>query len=97
MKNRLLAAGLLLLLATGCVHPEPSSTMTIVRDCTGTYLRLDGKDYHVCNTEKTGIYPPGARVNASIKKISTCSALSDEPVCKLYHANEGWVWVSSIR
>lgn len=38
---------------------KTKDSMVIVRDCTGTYLRYQKKDYHVCNPEKLQIYPDG--------------------------------------
>ena len=95
MKRLLLLACASLIFS--CTHKDPVDKMTLVRDCTGTYLRMGGKDYHVCNTETTDLYPDGTAVTAAIKRISSCTALSDGPDCKMYHANEGWIWVSSIR
>ena len=59
---------------------------TIIRDCTGTYLRLDGKDYHVCNTEKTDSFSSGTIVTASFKKIDACTGTaSGTMVCEMLH------------
>lgn len=43
---------LILSLIVASCEKEPNGTMTVVLDCTGTYLRQDGKDNHVCNIEK---------------------------------------------
>lgn len=77
---------------------QDAEKMTVVRDCTGTYLRHEGKDYLVCNLEKLAPYEDGAFVMANFRKISEC----DEPnndvvVCYMYHPNEGWINVEYVR
>ena len=72
--------------------------MTVIRDCTGTYLRLDGKDYHVCNLEKVSSYPNGTNVVVTFKKIKDCTGLANDAiVCQMLHANEGWIEVEKIK
>ncbi|RYD55759.1 MAG: hypothetical protein EOP56_14445 [Sphingobacteriales bacterium] len=66
---------------------------TIVKDCTGTYLRLNGKDYHVCNKDMIAQYPDGTKITATFKTINTCKASENETICMMYHENEGWVEV----
>ncbi|MFA6150812.1 MAG: hypothetical protein WC716_05795 [Chitinophagaceae bacterium] len=72
--------------------------VTFVKDCTGSYLRIDGKDYHVCNIEKTNSFANGAIVTTSYKKISKCTGSgADQIACMMLHENEGWIEVMSIR
>jgi len=73
--------------------------MTVERDCTGTYLRLNGKDYHVCNLEKVSEFPDGVSVKAAFERIDICtgSAMDDAIVCDMLHQNEGWIEVKNIR
>ena len=71
--------------------------MTVIVDCTGTYLRLDGKDYQVCNTEKLGGFQNFEIVKADFKKIKNCNgSAADDIVCMMAHQNEGWIEVKSI-
>ena len=70
----------------------------VVRDCTGTYLRFNEKDYQVCNLEKVASYSNGANVTATFKKIEECNgSANDVIVCAMYHPNEGWIEVESIE
>lgn len=86
---------LFILFACNKVNNE---TMVVIRDCTGTYLRLDGKDYHVCNPKKISAFVSGTEVKATFKKIKDCK---DEPkqhhVCFMLHENEGWITVEKIK
>ena len=75
---------------------EKHETMTIVRDCTGTYLRLNEKDYQVCNHEKLSSFVDGTKVKAIFKKVKECKN-KDVAVCMLLHYNEGWIHVRKIK
>ena len=77
---------------------ELNQKVTVIRDCTGTYLRLDGKDHQVCNLEKVASFSDGATARATFRKISECNGLAgDTFVCKMLHPNEGWIEVSKIE
>lgn len=58
-----------------------------IKDCTGSYLRMDGNDYKICNTQNTESYEHNDVVYASIRKIKECRNSSpDVMTCKMYHA-----------
>jgi hypothetical protein len=71
MKKLICIVSALILMAFSC-RKEPEQ-MTVLRDCTGVYLRLDNKDYHVCNPEKVSSFPDGAVVTASFKRVNECN------------------------
>jgi len=74
-----------------------TKTTTVVRDCTGIYLRMDGKDYRVCNTEKVDQLANGTVVSASFNKLKQCNGTArDAIVCMMYHENAGWIEVTKI-
>lgn len=70
--------------------------MTVIKDCTGSYLRFNDKDYHICNIEIVENYNDGTEVNASFKNIDDCPD-NAEIVCEMLHNNEGWVEVTKIK
>jgi len=70
--------------------------MTIIKDCTGSYLRLNNKDYHICNIEVTESFDSGTEVEASFKKIGDCQT-NPPTECEMLHKNEGWINVSKIE
>lgn len=79
---------------SGC--KKDTTGMTVVKDCTGTYLRRDSKDYQVCNTEKTEAFANGATVEAAFEKTGSCPA--DTGVsCMMLHESAGWIKVTKIR
>lgn len=69
---------------------------TVIKDCTGSYLRINEKDYHICNDETVENYQSGEEVTASFKKIENCSN-DTLIVCELYHQNEGWIEVTEVK
>ena len=73
--------------------------MTVVKDCTGSYLRFNNKDYRVCNFESVASFNNGAEVEASFKKIETCSDSGNGVLicCWLAHEDEGWIKVEKIK
>jgi len=73
-------------------------TTVFIKDCTGSYLKRDGKDYHICNTEMTTSLSNGDTVLAVFNRIKECNGTAKNGIiCMMYHANEGWIQVESIK
>lgn len=97
MKKTALIIALCCAVFAGCKKGSPKNAI-VYRDCTGTYLRITGKDYQVCNLEKVAPFRDGAAVTASFKNIATCNgSAKDAIVCMMLHANEGWIEVTDIK
>ena len=45
-----------------------NESMTIVKHCTGSYLRFNEKNYRICNSEKVLLFTDGTEVIATFKK-----------------------------
>lgn len=86
----------ILFLIMGACSKMNNKRMTVIKDCTGTYLQYKGKDYHVCNIELTNEIEDGTKVRASFVEIEDCLGLNGA-VCEMLHMNEGWVKVTKIR
>ena len=69
----------------------------VVRDCTGTYVRVEGKDHLVCNRDKLKGFEEGDTVRVRFKSTSYCNELKDEVVCMMYHEHEGMVKVIKVN
>lgn len=95
MKKALLLVSSVFLLCS--CKKEKERSVTVQKDCTGVYLRVDGKDYHVCNDGLLEKYPSGTAVKASYKPVSDCPEQSDRIVCMMLHENEGWIEVLSVH
>lgn len=65
-------------------------TGTIVRDCTGTYIRIDNKvDYLVCNAEILSEKKEGESVSVIYDFEKTCDELDNKATCMMYHEHKG--------
>ena len=96
MKGKTFILVLLLLTTFISCSKVNIKNMVDVIDCTGSYLRFNDKDYHICNIEIVENYGHGTEVEASFKKIDNCPD-SDEVVCEMLHHNEGWIKVTKIE
>lgn len=96
MKKMLICSAVALIALTAC-KKDTGKKMTVVKDCTGSYLRSGGKDYHICNTDKVASFADGATVMASYKKVSDCKEQEGKVICMMYHENEGWIEITGIR
>jgi hypothetical protein len=97
MKNPILflAAAASLAMASCKVQEDKS---TVSRDCTGTYLRINSRDYHICNPEVIATVTAGKEVTARYIKLKACNgSAKDGMICMMYHENEGWIEVKKIK
>jgi len=85
----------LLVVITGCTKQKKA---TVVRDCSGVYLNMNGKDYRVCNIEKISNYKHGQEITASFKRLSSCDeSANDQPVCFMLHQYEYWIKITKVK
>lgn len=82
-----------------CEKNLSNEKVTIVRDCTGTYIRYQEKDYQVCNINIISQYADGQVIKATFNKINSCnnSDITGAVICMMYHENSGWVEITSIN
>lgn len=70
----------------------------VIKDCTGTYIRFEGKDFQVCNTSITDPIADNAEVLTSFKVIKNCDRDDEDlPKCMMLHEFEEWVEVQKIK
>lgn len=60
--------------------------MTVIKDCTGSYLRFNDKDYPICNEMMLDGFSNGAIVRANVIKIKECN--NDRIHCCMVHPHE---------
>lgn len=82
-----------------CEKNISTEKVTVVKDCTGTYIRYQEKDYQVCNISKLSPYTDGQLIKVSFNKINSCSNpdVTGAIICMMYHENEGWVDITSVN
>jgi hypothetical protein len=97
MKNAIFIFATIASLAlSSCKVLEDKST--VIRDCTGTYLRINSKDYHICNPEAIASVAAEKEITAQYVKLKECNgSAKDGMVCMMYHENEGWIEVKKIK
>ena len=75
-----------------------TESMTVLKNCTGVYLRFENKIYHVCNPEMVSSFGDGTSVTATFRKIKECNgSAKDAIVCMMVFRNDGWVEVEQIK
>lgn len=97
MKNLSLSAVLFIVLSSFACKKANNLDATVVRDCTGTYLRVNTTDYKVCNKSKLKSYDDGQLVNATFKIVTEgkCEA-DDEIVCMMAHEYKSKIIVTKV-
>jgi hypothetical protein len=94
IKKLILLSTVFILIFSSCKKVR-NERMTVIKDCTGTYLRFNKKDYCVCNKEMTAAFADGTEVTATFKKIKTCS--DDGIVCLTVHPYESYIEIEKIK
>lgn len=60
--------------------------VTFVRDCTGSYIRIDSNDYKICNYQDVKNFESGDVLKVSYDSIGACKNLNPEQLtCKMAH------------
>jgi hypothetical protein len=77
---------------------DKKEAVIVIKDCTGTYLTVGGKDFQVCNLEKTASFAHNTSATATFSKIVLCKGAANNAIsCKMLHANEGWIEIQTIQ
>lgn len=102
MRNRIIQISSVLIfgclpLLNGSCAAVSGIEAIVVRDCTGTYVRVEGKDHLVCNRDKLKSYQEGDTVRVRFKKTTYCDELKDVMVCMMYHEHEGMVKLIKVN
>jgi hypothetical protein len=85
------------LLSCATVH-DRLNTGTIVRDCTGTYVRLgENEDYLVCNSDILASKKEGEKVSVVYDYTKECKERDGKIMCMMFHENKGMIRVKEVR
>ncbi len=95
--HQILFSTSLIALLLSCATAGLGKTATVTRDCTGTYLRMDSKDWLVCNADILNKYKEGATVSAKFVKTDECPEFADKIFCMMYHENEGLIRITDLN
>ncbi|HEX7366110.1 MAG TPA: hypothetical protein VF273_03385 [Pelobium sp.] len=99
IKNIAFALGFILCFVYACKKDEvEAANATVIKDCTGNYLRVNEQDFLICNAEVVALFGNGATVVASFEKVNTCNGSgANSVVCAMYHQNQGWIKVQMLN
>ena len=59
--------------------------MTVVKDCTGVYLRDNSRDYFVCNDEILDSYSAGDKIKVTYDDLEECFGILEPVTCEMAH------------
>lgn len=86
-----------LIFSCATVH-DRLQTGTIVRDCTGTYVRVaENEDYLVCNSDILASKKEGEKVSVVYDYTKECKERDGKIMCMMYHENKGMIRVKSVK
>jgi hypothetical protein len=71
------------LLILGSCVPSQEIVATVVRDCSGTYVRRNNVDFKVCNSVNLTRFENGQRIIAKYKEVYECADTTTK--CIWYH------------
>lgn len=66
---------------------------TIVKDCTGTYIRHNNIDFKICNESEIGSAYVDQRITINYKEVNDCKNAS---TCPIYHPSAKNIKVKKI-
>lgn len=70
--------------------------MIVIKDCTGTYLRKNDKDFKVCNEELLDKYEDEQVITVSYKRADE-ECEKEGFVCELYHKFEHYIEIETVK
>lgn len=73
-----------------------SPKATLERDCTGTYIDVNGLDYRVCNSDKLKDVEAGALLEVDFKELEECTNPDNEYICMMAREFHGVAKVRSF-
>jgi hypothetical protein len=98
MRNLTLFVLTVTVLALPFCRKATNKTVVVKRDCTGTYLHFNDRDYKVCNTEMLTNIANGDSIEATFTAIKKCNGTANGAInCAITHEYTEWVEVKQIR
>ena len=71
--------------------------MTVVKDCTGVYLRDNSRDYFVCNDEILDSYSAGDKIKVTYDDLEECFGILEPVTCEMAHIYDGKIEITEIH
>ncbi|NLB86178.1 MAG: hypothetical protein GX793_03855 [Bacteroidales bacterium] len=74
-----------------------NTEMTVIKNCTGIYIKNYNKSYRVCNYNLLDNYENGDKIRVLVKKIENCTIECSISNCMLVYPSNGWVEILEIK
>ena len=85
----------LIFVASSC--DKSKQKMTVIKDCTGVYLRAsNGQDFLVCNDELLDNINGGTKIKVSYDNLNECFGLIEPITCTETHTYQGKIEILEI-
>ncbi len=68
----------------------------IVKNCTGSYLKIEDTNLRICNSKLVADLPDGSLVKASYKEPKICKA-DEEIVCMMYYEYDADIEITKVE
>ena len=69
----------------------------VEKDCTGTYLDVNGTDYQVCNSDKLKDVAEGTQLEVDFNELEECTNPDNEYICYMAREFHGIAMVKSFK
>jgi hypothetical protein len=69
----------------------------VEKDCTGTYLDVNGTDYQICNSDKLKDVAEGTQLEVDFKEMEECTNPDNEYICYMAREFHGIAMVKSFK
>lgn len=77
---------------------EKNEMATIIKNCTGVYIQVEGKNFLVCNEEIFADFNNGSSKRVVFKRVKNCNYKKEKEVqCMMYFQHEGKVEVLEVE
>lgn len=86
----------MVLCALASCKKKTKENALVIKDCTGSYLHINDKDYLICNSELVDNIESGTKLSVTYQNTKNCDILSPT-LCELYHKNEGTIEITKIN
>lgn len=97
MKSILRIFAVLITLTTLMSCDKTKVKMTVVKDCTGVYLRDNSRDYFVCNDDILDSYSAGDKIKVTYDDLEECFGILEPVTCEMAHIYDGKIEITEIH
>lgn len=97
MKNIIHLLIVILLIFSSC-KKDSYTNATVIKNCTGTYLKVLDQTYQICNANKTSSFENEQKVLARFTFTKACS--NDAPIsatCYMLYYSDGWINIIDLK